>query len=151
MKKTRLKKQSSQPTAKLKRKLLDLAKAFVRERDGVCQAAEIDGRKCWGYLSASHIYPEGTYHGHKFDPLNMKGLCNWHHIYWWHKNPAEAGKWIEKYLGKRFIILKKRTVKIVKWKDPDLKHLIGILENTPSQYPKEYGKIIEKYLKVVTN
>lgn len=83
-----------------RKKAIELGKKICRERDKVCQAAGVDKHMCWGHLQASHIYPEGIYRTMAADPVNMIGLCLWHHIYWWHKHPIDAGAWAEKYLTK---------------------------------------------------
>ncbi|MDI6820951.1 MAG: hypothetical protein QMD65_02105 [Patescibacteria group bacterium] len=116
LKRTKLRKESKEEIPKLKKELKRLSHEFVRKRDKRCQAKGIDGRKCWGYLSASHIYPEGTYKNIQFELLNMIGLCHWHHIYFWHKNPIEAGEWVKKYLGdEKYEALKQMSKNYFQW------------------------------------
>ncbi len=91
--KTKIRKVTKLSLGKLKKKLLEIAKAYVRARDARCIMAYADGRVCGGVLTASHIFPEGVYHSFKFDPENMIAACYHHHINWWHKNPLEAHKW----------------------------------------------------------
>ena len=46
----------------------------------------------------------------QFDVENVKALCLGCHIYWWHKHPLEAGKWIETAIDKdRLARLKKKA------------------------------------------
>lgn len=46
-------------------------------------------------LHLSHIYPKGRYKSMEYDPDNIKLLCNACHLFWWHKNPIEAGEWLK--------------------------------------------------------
>ena len=51
----------------------------------------------------------------QFDVENVKALCLGCHIYWWHKHPLEAGKWIETAIDKdRLARLKKKANSINK-------------------------------------
>lgn len=110
MKRSPLRKKSKTTEAQLKRKVFELAKRVARERDKTCRAEGVDGRTCWGYLQASHIYNEGTYRSMRYDLDNMIGMCTWHHIYWWHKNPIDAGIWIKNYLGEaKYKALRERS------------------------------------------
>jgi len=52
-------------------------------------------------LAMSHIFPKGRYKRLQYDPDNLKFLCFACHIGWWHKNPIEAGEWIESVLDKK--------------------------------------------------
>jgi 5-methylcytosine-specific restriction endonuclease McrA len=47
------------------------------------------------FLQVSHIFPKGQYRSVEFDPDNAVALCAPCHLYWWHKNPVEAARWIE--------------------------------------------------------
>lgn len=51
-------------------------------------------------LSASHIYPKGTYQKMRYDIDNALLLCYRCHIHWWHKNPIEAWEWYTKTVDK---------------------------------------------------
>src|SRR3990167_11059828 len=88
------------------KKVLELAKKIVRERDKFCRAKGQGRTKngyelpCWGYLQASHIKPEGLYRHLACDLDNMIGMCTNHHLYWWHKDIQEAAQWCENYIGK---------------------------------------------------
>jgi hypothetical protein len=125
----RIRKVTKLTLGKLKKSLLEIAKAYVRARDGKCMAAGADGRACWGYLQASHIFPEGIYHSMKFDPENMVGMCTQHHIYWWHKNPVEADRWLRSYLGQEkydWLYKLRAAYKEVKWFEKDIAGLIEL-------------------------
>lgn len=51
-------------------------------------------------LSASHIYPKGSYRSMEYDLDNVKTLCYRCHLHFWHKNPMEAKEWLVKTLPK---------------------------------------------------
>ena len=72
----------------------------------------------------------------QFDVENVKALCLGCHIYWWHKHPLEAGKWIETAIDKdRLARLKKKANTINKepvvYKDmkQDLENKIKVFKN----------------------
>lgn len=44
-------------------------------------------------LNMSHIYPKGRYRSMRFELINVKALCAWCHMEFWHRNPAESGNW----------------------------------------------------------
>ena len=76
----------------LKKKLEKLVKDYVKKRDDfTCQRCGlvVDGSNC----HASHVIPVSRSGYLQFDPLNMKVLCHFDHLHWWHKHPVEAGKW----------------------------------------------------------
>ena len=59
-------------------------------------------QKCGGQgdrLNTSHIYPKGAYPSMQFLPENSKLLCFRCHLFFWHRDPIEAQKWIREYLG----------------------------------------------------
>ena len=90
VKKVRKKKTPSKTL--LKKKLEKLVKDYVKRRDDyTCQYCGliVEGTNC----HASHVIPVSRSGYLQFDPLNMKVLCHYHHLHWWHKHPVEAGKW----------------------------------------------------------
>ncbi len=86
---------------KLTDKLDVLCRVIIRLRDdNRCQ-------KCNKYITGSdsqpsHVIAKGNGASkRRFDLLNIKLLCNHHHIPWWHKNPLESGEWFkEKFLAR---------------------------------------------------
>jgi hypothetical protein len=69
-----------------------LAKLYVKLRDDyTCQMCgkRVEGVNC----HASHVIPVSRSGRLRCDPLNMKVLCYYHHLNWWHKEPTSAGKW----------------------------------------------------------
>lgn len=79
-----------------KKELNRLLHKLVRARDGEyclrCGAST--------YLQLSHIYPKGKHRKMEFEPENVKLLCRGCHLYWWHKSPIEAWRWLETVLPK---------------------------------------------------
>lgn len=49
-------------------------------------------------LQMSHIYPKGHYRKLEYDENNLKLLCVGCHLYWWHRNPIEAQRWLQSVL-----------------------------------------------------
>ena len=79
------------PTPSQKKKLYALLQEIVRLRDGPrclkCKRTDT--------LQLSHIYPKGTHRLMEFLSINVKLLCQHHHIFWWHRNPIEAHEWLQ--------------------------------------------------------
>ena len=105
---------------KEKNKLHSLIREYVLLRDKKClKCGRVD------HLHASHIYPRGKYPKMQFMHENVKALCHYHHLHWWHKHPIEAREWAEETLGvERLSLLKKRANTIDKslWNYEDIKH-----------------------------
>lgn len=86
-----------------------------------------DGHKCvkcgkTEYLAPSHILSRGKYKRMRWVPDNILTLCNGCHIFWWHKEPIAAARWLEeKYpgLADRLYLADSVATKI------DLKNLIA--------------------------
>jgi 5-methylcytosine-specific restriction endonuclease McrA len=58
-----------------------------------------DGERCLRCgktetLAISHIFPRGSHRAMELEPDNLKFLCYYCHICWWHKNPIEAHEWL---------------------------------------------------------
>lgn len=91
---------------KIKKDIEKIVKTFVRNRDNnTCQKCgkQVFGSNC----HVSHVKSVGAYPNLQFDPLNMKVLCYRCHIFWWHKEPTEAGQWFEERFPDRFLYLEK--------------------------------------------
>ena len=78
-----------------RKELNGIIREILIKRDKVCLRC---GKT--KYLQASHIYPKGKYRRLEFEIDNIKFLCNGCHIFWWHKNPIEAMKWVILTVGK---------------------------------------------------
>lgn len=100
-----------------RKKCVERAKKIALERDGF-QCQKCGKKKSAGWrIEASHVFPEGAYHSLSADPENIKALCSWCHIRWWHSVPTEAGVWFREKFPDRFASLtrKKLTVVITRW------------------------------------
>lgn len=42
-------------------------------------------------------------------PRNLKALCYYCHLHWWHKNPIEAAEWYKKNYPKNARYLKRKS------------------------------------------
>ena len=96
------KKKKRKPTkTKLKKKLWPLVAISVKMRDNfTCVRC---GKKGSGSsIHASHILPKGEYPKFEFEEWNLKCLCMYCHLQWWHKNPLEAYQWFVKKFPKRY-------------------------------------------------
>lgn len=114
--------------SKLKKKLLELVKKYVKDRDeNICQYCHktVFGSNC----HVSHVIPVS--HGNRlaFDPMNMKVLCYHHHLNWWHKNPIESGEWFKETFPKRHAYLEKHKQEKVNWKAHDYERMIEEWKN----------------------
>jgi 5-methylcytosine-specific restriction endonuclease McrA len=63
---------------------------LIRLRDGKCMYCGTTEN-----LQCSHVKSVGAYPHLRLDDMNAITLCMKHHLYWWHKEPTEAGKWFE--------------------------------------------------------
>ena len=81
-------------TKSQKKIILSLLREVMLARDGHrCQKCRTMER-----LQMSHIYPKGKYRKLELEIDNVVTLCTGCHLFWWHKNPLEAGEWIKEYL-----------------------------------------------------
>lgn len=112
---------------KLKKKIEDIMKLAVKERDcWTCQRCKkkVEGSNAHG----SHVIPVSASQALRFDPINIKTLCFHCHINWWHKNPLEAIEWFkENYIG-RYRYLMERKSDIKKWTRQELCELLDRLQ-----------------------
>lgn len=108
---------------KLKEQLWELCKTYVRLRDeNTCQRClkEVHGSNA----HTSHVIPKS--HGNilKFDDQNLKLLCGFCHLRWWHKNPLDAAEWFKSEFPGRWKYIQKQKNKILKLSIYDLNELI---------------------------
>lgn len=76
-----------------KEKLLDkLFSEYIRKRDGRCLRC---GKR--ENLQCSHIASRRHKAG-RWNEWNAIALCPACHLFWWHKEPVEAAKWLESCL-----------------------------------------------------
>lgn len=119
------KKSSSKKTSRktLKNKLDKLWSEAIRKRDKKCQRCGTTQG-----LQAAHIFTRSAL-STRWDLRNGIGLCSGCHIYWWHKEPIEATRWIEERNGKKEVtsLLRKRWT-IKKYTDQELELMVVGLE-----------------------
>lgn len=135
-KKTKTKKQKITP---LKNKLKKLVADYVKIRDGrVCQRCLktiVSKNDC----HASHVIPTSQSLYLRFNPINIKTLCSFCHIRWWHKDILEAYKWFEEKFPERFEFLQENRYKMVKFTIEDYKDMIKIAEEKLDEIKKDKG------------
>ena len=97
------------------KKLSAKAKACIKQRDNyTCQHC---GKECSGSdCHASHVLNVGTHKNMEFDPSNMKVLCSYCHLHWWHKDVLHATEWYKSKFPERYDYLMKASLQ--KWKIP---------------------------------
>tara|TARA_A100001201_G_C3998601_1_gene173843 strand:+ start:123 stop:563 length:441 start_codon:yes stop_codon:yes gene_type:complete len=126
-------------------KLVTKAKLCVKDRDGyICQHCnkECSGRNC----HASHILNVGTHKSFEIDPSNMKVLCSYCHLRWWHKDVLHATEWFRGKFPERYTYLMEACKE--KWKIPT-SSLINLHKNTKgdgSDYAEKYYKLIKEII-----
>jgi len=72
--------------------------AYIRTRDGTCQAAAFfPDIRCAGSLQAMHLISR-RYLATRYDPANGRAGCGAHHM-WLEEHPLEHDLWCEQVLG----------------------------------------------------
>lgn len=71
----------------------------LRDKNKCCHCGKTEA------LSASHVFPKGTYKRLRWDIDNVKALCYRCHMHWWHKDP-EASDWFKAKYPERWERLK---------------------------------------------
>lgn len=108
---------------------LDLAiKQYVCLRDqSTCQhcGKPVEGKSC----QASHVIPRSRGFALRWHPANVKILCGYCHISWWHKNPLEAQSWFEKLFPDRYAYCMQHAHDLVKLTDAMLEQKLKDLHN----------------------
>jgi len=85
---------------------------YIKRRDGyTCQRClrEVEGSNC----HVSHVIPKSKGNALRYDDQNLKVLCFFCHLQWWHKNPLEAGEWFKEKFPLRWEYLQRRREDIV--------------------------------------
>jgi len=109
--------------SKLKKTLDKLVKDYVKQRDKyTCQHCHktVSGVSC----QASHVFSVGSCPTLQFEPLNIKVLCAYCHLRWWHSSPIEASQWFERTFPERLAILNVLKQSKVKTSTVELQMLI---------------------------
>jgi len=115
------------PIKTLEENLWELVKEFVFLRDKYCC------QKCGRQLSPkqcqpSHVIPKARSKYLRFDPNNIKTLCYYDHIYWWHKNPLEATGWFENRFPDRYKYVMENKNRVAKFRRPDYEEKINAMK-----------------------
>ena len=98
---------------KLADRLWKVIQTYIRLRDNnQCQRCgkKVEKSNC----HISHVVPKS--HGNilKYDENNLKVLCYFCHLHWWHKNPIEAYEWFKDKFPERYKYIYERKENIVK-------------------------------------
>lgn len=119
------------PRRQLVKKLDELSKEVVRQRDGnLCQHC---GKWCEGPARhVSHVIPVSAGNKLRWDPLNMKVLCYHCHLNWWHKNPMRASEWFSQRFPDRWEYLQ-ATEGMYKFSLTELEELVETLRQQLKQ------------------
>lgn len=84
-------------------------------------------------LHCSHVYSRKNL-ATRWDEMNAKCLCSYHHRRWWHEQPAEAFQWLtEKWGEEHMAELKRRANSVWHWQDHELRELLASLTAKLSQ------------------
>lgn len=127
------------------KKLVEKVKKCVKIRDkNICQHCfkECSKQDC----HASHVLNVGTHKAYELDPTNLKVLCSYCHLHWWHKDVLHATKWFEETFPDRYYYLMEVSKK--KWKIPT-PMLAELHDNTKadgSDYGNKYYNMIKDIL-----
>ena len=123
------------------KKLVAKAKKCVKLRDNfICQKCEkqVEGNNC----HASHVLNVGTHKAFELDPENMKVLCSYCHLHWWHKDVLNATEWYKKKFPDKYNYLMQACKK--KWKIPTT--VLAELHEETATDGSDYG--IKYYQKI---
>lgn len=113
----KIKKAKKPSISKLKKECDALVKEIVSIRDkDICQKC---GKKVYGSnRQRSHVIPVSAGNKLAFDPMNIKVLCYYCHIQWWHKNPLEAQAWFKRKFPERFeYLMSNRGIMQMRYQD----------------------------------
>ena len=131
------------------KKLVAKAKLCVKLRDNyTCQycGKQAVGSDC----HASHVLNVGTHKAFELDPENMKVLCSYHHLHWWHKDVLGSSLWFQQKFPQRYHYLMEASK--IKWKIPTTT-LAELHENTKADgtdYGTKYFLIVEELINDVS-
>ena len=129
------------------KKLSELAKKCAKERDKyICQKC---GKECVGAdAHGSHVLNVGTHKNMELDPSNIKCLCYYHHMNWWHKDVMYASKWFKGKFPERWVYLQEISKLKLKLSTVELAELYDKVRGKNWKvYGTEYAKLIESKIK----
>jgi len=124
------------------KKLAEKAKKRVKLRDDyTCQRC---GKQCSGSdCHASHVLNVGTHKNMELDVNNMKVLCSYCHLHWWHKDVLHATEWFKDKFPDRYEYLMFEAKKKYKIPTPTLAELHENTKADGSDYYDQYLRIIK--------
>tara|TARA_R100001079_G_C4420588_1_gene139574 strand:- start:207 stop:632 length:426 start_codon:yes stop_codon:yes gene_type:complete len=127
------------------KKLVEKAKRCVKQRDSyICQRCNkrVDSNNC----HASHILNVGSHKSFELDPTNMKVLCAYCHLHWWHKDILHATEWFKEKFPERYHYLMEASK--LKWKipTPNLAELHNNTKSDGSDYADKYYEIVKELI-----
>jgi len=113
---------------KKRNKAEDIAKTYAKIRDNyTCQKClkKVIKHNC----HVSHVKSKGAYPRLRCDPENLKVLCYYCHIHWWHKEPTEAGEWFKNKFPLRWEYLQEAKLNQNKLTEEDYDNIIEDLKD----------------------
>lgn len=112
---------------KLTDKLDKICAEIVYLRDeGRCQRC---GKAVSGQdKHTSHVIPKSRGNYLRWNLLNLKLLCFFCHIMWWHKSPTESGEWFKQAFPARWEYLEPLKNKTRKYTTADLEQLYATMK-----------------------
>tara|TARA_R100000005_G_C4922067_1_gene154888 strand:- start:331 stop:756 length:426 start_codon:yes stop_codon:yes gene_type:complete len=122
------------------KKLVEKAKRYVKLRDNyTCQycGKKVEGSNC----HASHVLNVGTHKNMELDVMNMKVLCSYHHMHWWHKDVLHATEWFKEKFPDRYKYLMEQAKRKYKHSTADLAILHDETEADGSDFLKKYNRL----------
>lgn len=116
--------------SKMIKALVDDAKKKIKERDNyTCQKCykQLEGKSCQG----SHVIPMGRCGNNAlaWDENNIKVLCGYCHLRWWHAHPMEASEWFKERFPERWEYIQNFETK--KLSSADIQELYDQLKSRP--------------------
>jgi len=124
------------------KKLVEKAKRCVKLRDDyTCQHC---GKECSGSdCHASHVLNVGTHKNMELDPSNMKVLCSYCHLHWWHKDVLHATEWFKDKFPERYDYLMRMAKLKFKIPTATLAELHEDTKDDGSDYGVKYYEMIK--------
>lgn len=135
-------KESKKHVPALKRRLWNLFRQYIRDRDGnVCVSCGKGGLEGKGW-HAGHLFPAGQHNVIRFEPKNVSSQCYHCNMNLGGNGAAFAQTFIDRYGVEEFMRLSERSKVMKQWRAPELEELIAALEKSGADYEMLYA---EKY------
>ena len=111
---------------KLTDKLDELCRDIIRIRDDMtCQRCHKQIEKSNAHCS--HVIPKSRGNNLRWNLINLKLLCMYCHLHWWHKDIISGAEWFKSAFPARHKYLESRKNDMVKFSIVDLKELLNEL------------------------